>query len=300
MSFSLSRCTLLAAAIFAIPAFAANEPAVPGYVGSDQACLMCHAPSEKHPLREVMRGPHGKTGMSCESCHGPSAAHLSVDADGHRPPPPFTFDESDPESDNKQCLSCHTASGDDMHYWEGSLHQLEGLSCASCHDGHAARDTMQDAALQNAQCLDCHSNVRAEVHRRSAHPLRDGQQACTTCHTPHGSNSDAMLAHGDVNETCYSCHAEKRGPFLWEHPPARENCMNCHEPHGSTHQALMTARTPWLCQQCHSAQFHPSTALSGTGLPSSSPSQLMLARDCMNCHTQVHGSNHPSGPGQTR
>jgi DmsE family decaheme c-type cytochrome len=109
-----------------------------------------------------------------------------------------------------------------------------------------------------------------------------------------------MLVKATVNETCYTCHAEKRGPFLWEHPPAREDCTNCHTPHGSIHTPLLKARAPWLCQQCHLAPMHPSTAYSGTGVPPRGAAQQILANSCMNCHSQVHGTNHPSGPRNTR
>jgi predicted CXXCH cytochrome family protein len=38
---------------------------------------------------------------------------------------------------------------------------------------------------------------------------------CTSCHNPHGSTNVKMLKVGNfVNETCVSCHTEKRGPFL--------------------------------------------------------------------------------------
>ena len=43
----------------------------------------------------------------------------------------------------------------------------------------------------------------------------------------------ANLKAASVNEQCYTCHTEKRGPFLWEHAPVRESCLNCHTPHGS-------------------------------------------------------------------
>jgi DmsE family decaheme c-type cytochrome len=103
-----------------------------------------------------------------------------------------------------------------------------------------------------------------------------------------------------VNETCYGCHAEKRGPFLWEHAPAREDCAICHEPHGSNHPSLLRSRGPYLCQQCHQAAYHPSTAYTASGLPGPAPVDQMLVRNCLNCHTEVHGSNHPSGPRFTR
>jgi DmsE family decaheme c-type cytochrome len=98
-----------------------------------------------------------------------------------------------------------------------------------------------------------------------------------------------------VNETCYQCHAEKRGPFLWEHQPARDDCMTCHASHGSTQRALLKQRAPWLCQECHSVEGHPSTEYTAAGLPGGAPNRNLLLRSCTNCHYEVHGSNHPSG-----
>ena len=47
------------------------------------------------------------------------------------------------------------------------------------------------------------------------------------------SNIKAMIKADSVNDLCYKCHAEKRGPYAFEHPPFPENCLNCHEIHGS-------------------------------------------------------------------
>jgi len=96
------------------------------------------------------------------------------------------------------------------------------------------------------------------------------------------------------------CHADKRGPFLFEHPPATEDCSLCHLPHGSVNENLLATRTPFLCQQCHSAAFHPSQLNDGQGLPNANASPFLLGQNCMNCHPQVHGSNHPSGARLTR
>jgi len=121
--------------------------------------------------------------------------------------------------------------------------------------------------------------------------------ACSDCHQPHGSNTTAQLANPTKNQTCYTCHADKRGPLLWEHAPVTEDCTLCHTPHGSVHSALLKKSPPLLCQQCHSAAGHPAVARTGAALPggSSGPSGFLLAGSCTNCHSQVHGSNHPSG-----
>jgi DmsE family decaheme c-type cytochrome len=121
--------------------------------------------------------------------------------------------------------------------------------------------------------------------------------ACSDCHNPHGSNAPAMLVKASVNQTCYTCHADKRGPVLWEHAPVAEDCGLCHATHGANRQALLTKTAPQLCQQCHAAAGHPSVARTGASLPGGTAGgqAYLLAGGCINCHSQVHGSNHPAG-----
>jgi hypothetical protein len=65
---------------------------------------------------------------------------------------------------------------------------------------------------------------------------------------------------------------------------------------------MLKVRGPMLCQSCHSQQGHQSFAYGPSGLPGGGGpvvSSLALG-NCMNCHSQVHGSNHPSGSTLTR
>lgn len=275
-----------------------------------QACLRCH--EEPHVI-SILHGPHGvagdnRTGFAqhgCGSCHGDSESHMQRPPRGEpRSPPDVVFADTRTHDDGRadgMCLACHAGSAG-MH-WQGSEHEVADLSCSSCHTAHAYSDPVLARAGEALVCASCHARTHAEALRPSAHPMLDGQVACRDCHAVHGGMGTGLLSAATVNEGCTSCHAEFRGPFLWEHPPAAEDCLACHRPHGSVHRPLLVKRTPWLCQDCHMAQFHPSAALSGTGLPGEampSGSQSMLGRDCMNCHVHVHGSNHPSGPGTTR
>ena len=95
--------------------------------------------------------------------------------------------------------------------------------------------------------------------KKSGHmPVREGKMDCTTCHTPHGSTNVRMLKVGNtINETCASCHAEKRGPFLHDHAAGRESCASCHDPHGSNNDRMLVAKEPMLCQRCHVSSRHP-------------------------------------------
>jgi DmsE family decaheme c-type cytochrome len=119
-------------------------------------------------------------------------------------------------------------------------------------------------------------------------PFREGKVTCTDCHNPHGTPNPKLLIESTTNETCYKCHAERRGPFLFEHPPVMENCANCHDPHGTTRPQMLKASAPRLCQQCHIEARHPTT-------PQLATQRFAFNRGCTNCHSQIHGSNSPSG-----
>jgi predicted CXXCH cytochrome family protein len=79
-----------------------------------------------------------------------------------------------------------------------------------------------------------------------------------------------------------------------------EDCSLCHTAHGSVRRALLNKTPPLLCQQCHSQAGHPAVARTPAGLPSvagggGTGAVYTVSGSCTNCHTQVHGSNHPSG-----
>jgi DmsE family decaheme c-type cytochrome len=287
----------------------------PGKTGAEavRTCTRCHDESSEYPVLSILKSKHavmadGRTPFAdkaCASCHGASLDHMeAVDDGATRAAPDIVFSKSGPTSKHDQnavCMDCHKGSA--RIHWQGSAHEQQDVGCVDCHQSHVGDDPVLTAQTQSDQCFACHKEKRAEIHRPSSHPIREGQVACSDCHNPHGSNGPKLLTKATLNETCYDCHTEKRGPFLWEHQPVREDCSLCHKPHGSVHDNLLVTRGPWLCQQCHLAQFHPSTAYSGTGLPgASTPSgaQQMLGKNCLNCHSQIHGSNHPSGVRKTR
>jgi DmsE family decaheme c-type cytochrome len=275
----------------------------------DARCTRCHDAEDSPQILQIGKTRHGMNAdartPTCTSCHGESENHVHKPANAtERPKPDRIFrrnnDTTSPQEQNAACLTCHQG-GDRIHF-QGSAHERAQLACASCHTVHAARDQVLVKATQAGVCFTCHKDKRADIFRFSTHPLRTGWMACSSCHNPHGSAGEFNLIKNTVNETCYTCHADKRGPFLWEHPPARENCAICHNPHGSNNQYMLAARGPYLCQQCHIAQFHPSTLYDGNRLPGGTNADMsrIVGQNCANCHPKVHGSNHPSGARFTR
>jgi DmsE family decaheme c-type cytochrome len=272
-----------------------------------RTCLTCHGSDPK--VMAVFTSPMAMTGDprtpfamgGCMTCHGPSDNHIAMKS----PYPDVVFKgphKSPAEARNQVCLSCHE-SGLRMN-WVGSKMQRNGVACTDCHTAHTAKDPILVKATQPQICFTCHAQQRADALKYSHHPIDEGKVVCSDCHNPHGSPGDTKsLKEFTVNETCYNCHADKRGPMLWEHQPVRDNCLNCHTPHGSNQPRLMKEQMNFLCASCHSAESNNSGGAFGGAhsIPFRGPgstffnSALANQRTCVNCHSQVHGSNSPAG-----
>ncbi len=285
------------------PARPAAAPA-DGYVGAE-TCKGCHEDSYnrfattkmgrlflRHPRNTVER-------LACESCHGPGKAHADAGGGKGKEAKLVTFAKDDPtpvEQRNQACLACHTKGN--RVFWQGSAHDSRDVACTSCHrvmENHSPRAQLAKATVIET-CGQCHIQKRAQQMRSSHMPLREGKMDCTSCHNPHGTVTPALLKENSVNDTCYTCHAEKRGPFLWEHAPVVESCSNCHDPHGSNHERMLKLAKPRLCQQCHVETRHPTNPY---GRDTASL-KFVMGRACASCHVNIHGSNHPSGFAFTR
>ena len=271
---------------------AAQRPAGNDYVGSD-TCVTCHDTEGKslskteHARAANPRTPMGKQG--CESCHGPGKAHVDGEGDISKI---RVFPKLAPREASQVCMSCHNRG--DHAFFQGSMHDSRNVSCITCHSVHnpKSESAQLKKVTQTELCGGCHRPQVLKLQRTAHMPLREGKMECTSCHTPHGSANLRLLKVGNyINESCVSCHTEKRGPFLFEHPPGRESCVTCHDPHGSSNERLLVAKVPMLCQRCHIGTRHPSTIYDKTQLTS----VRLLGRSCVQCHENIHGSNSPSG-----
>jgi DmsE family decaheme c-type cytochrome len=287
------------------PAQKAVEPTTPatmpaGYVGAE-TCKNCHEEafikfSNTKMGRLFLKQPrNSQEAAGCETCHGPGKDHVDAGGKGAI----ITFAKNDPtpvEKRNEMCLSCHT-KGNRL-FWKGSSHDARNVACTNCHtvmENHSSRANLaKETEIET--CGTCHLQKRATTMRSSHMPLREGKMTCTSCHNPHGTVTPALLRENSLNDNCYRCHTEKRGPFLWQHAPVVGSCANCHDPHGSNHEKMLKVAKPRLCQQCHIESRHP-TSPYGRDAGSA---KFVMSRQCANCHVNIHGSNHPSGFAFTR
>ena len=257
---------------------------------------------------------------TCITCHGPSPTHVKKpEGVKDRPAPDRIFGKKttlSAEQRSAVCQDCHQKGPKQM-LWTGSRHQNEDLACNSCHKVHTNKEKVFSKVEQADVCFTCHKAQRTQINLISRHPIPEGKMTCSDCHNVHGSVGPALAKKDSTNETCYTCHAGKRGPFVNQHEPVAENCATCHNPHGSVIPGMLVSRPPMLCQSCHTPHVAGGVgALGGQpGVYTKAPGQvqplitnttsgknvvqLWQGRSCMNCHTQVHGSNNPSATNPT-
>ena len=148
--------------------WAALEPSY-----ADQGiCQTCHA--AQHTSQAASR----HHAVSCESCHGPLAAHAADEASAALPleEPPAAI-----------CATCHaSSSGKPVGFPQVELatHYRSGV-CRACHDAHST------AVVRPPEV---------------SHPL-ENLPACITCHKPEGLKALPTGHEKAADAVCLGCHA---------------------------------------------------------------------------------------------
>ncbi len=256
------------------------------YTGAEAAmgepCADCHEGMEVYLNSfhsKIWQGEH-----DCQDCHGQVDQHMGDPS----PKTIFSFGKDSGRSAEEMsavCLTCH-ASSTHLTYWDMGAHKKNDVACVSCHTIHAQRSTVKQPTV----CFGCHQDVRSDANKQSHHPIIEGKVKCSDCHNTHGTLSKHMINAESTNQLCYTCHADKRGPWIWEHPPVEEDCAICHTPHGSRHETLLTERMVTLCQDCHDDRSHHGNAYDNTRGFDGTPLAYVVNRQCLQCHHAIHGS----------
>ena len=147
-------------------------------------------------------------------------------------------------------------------------------------------ETRNRRASESELCFSCHKEQRAQFNLTTHHPVRENRMQCSSCHNPHGGPSGNMKDE-TVSQTCFKCHQEFSGPYVFEHPPVEEDCSLCHRPHGSAQNYLLKQSEPFLCLKCHPGPHSRSSTFANTG--TSKIGQYYW--QCTSCHNRPHGSD---------
>ena len=183
-------------------------------------------------------------------------------------------------------------------FWKGSSPRV--AQCRVHQLPHADAECLAEApAGQGKRDRDLRHLPPAEAGpamRKLAHAGPRGQDEVHLVPQPARHRTPALLKENSVNETCYTCHAEKRGPFLWEHAPVRESCAELPRP--ARHEQRRDA-------QARQAAALPAVPHRGPASvegvrPPGTFQKFVMGRSCNDCHVAIHGSNHPAGFRLTR
>ena len=253
------------------------------YVGID-VCKTCH---EELYQKNFEHTQHFKTtledGHGCESCHGPGSLHVEGGGDVSKI---ISFKTLSKNEANGRCLSCHGTKHEQRHF-SASSHNNNDVGCIDCHSPHHAKES--EHLLARAQpdlCYGCHTSAKSDFAKAYHHRVNEGLVQCSDCHNVHGTTTLRQvraLPSGDA--ICTKCHADKGGPFVYEHVPVKtEGCTSCHTPHGSNNpRFLRVSQVNLLCLQCHTFP------VLSPGGPTHNQSTKYQA--CTMCHAAIHGSN---------
>jgi DmsE family decaheme c-type cytochrome len=284
---------LVAAIALATATALAASPGAPDPAST--VCASCH-----DQARAFVSNPHlqqkGKEAEAiCASCHGDGTAHAEAGGEKTKIVRPTG------RAGAEICLGCHdatsatsTTSANSAHasFRNGVHAQDEAVNCLSCHTIHAADPKERHLLKANpsALCATCHADVAASFRNKPyAHKIGRAGMECSSCHDPHGLPQKALRMTRAEEMPCLSCHAEKRGPFVYEHPGGgTATCVTCHEPHGSSNpKRIIRANVYQLCLECHS----PTGGALGAQPPSFHNLLTARHRNCTTCHVAIHGSN---------
>lgn len=253
-----------------------------GAVAPD-VCYQCHGDMFEF---EEIAGPHqilGPNGFNCTTCHD---AHGKILERGRK----------------ELCLECHNCGAPTMAF-HSSTHDLNSVACTDCHNPHPTTQVQRvvDIRYSNVRrpkrlqmsvgepevCYKCHPKIYGMNALPSHHPIKEGKMVCSDCHDGHGQYEGNLRAD-TINLVCYRCHAEKQGPFVYEHPPVTENCTYCHNPHGTVANNLLRQPATFLCLRCHSGHR---ARHGGADIDGNIDNQRGFYTNCTHCHEQIHGSD---------
>jgi len=167
-------------------------------------CLSCHDFGPESPVHKVLGSSHANINEkgSCETCHGPSAAHTQAPT---QTPPGVSYGprwSATTAAQDGQCLSCH--EDDVAAHWRDSLHMVNNLTCITCHDIHEAQDNVLQRRQQAQVCTTCHKVQKKGIHGMEKRAKRN--PSCSGCHNPHDHESAAAKMLENRSKGCRTCH----------------------------------------------------------------------------------------------
>jgi DmsE family decaheme c-type cytochrome len=269
-----------------------QQPGAENFVGAD-TCRACHPDqylwlSATAHFATIKSPKYVPPVKGCEMCHGPGRQHVQASGQGHI----FNPAKSSAREVVAMCATCHQEKRAGKCGFHQNQHDVDAVSCNDCHNPH--QEVTHKYILRSEPpklCYDCHRDIRAEFSRPFHHKVPEGGMICRDCHEQHSSFNitQAVDILGGRDALCLRCHADKEGPFVFEHITLRsDRCLACHVPHGSiNNRMLVRSEVKSLCQECHGDRQGASADVPQGFHDLTSPRY----QNCTSCHVMIHGSN---------
>lgn len=171
----------------------------------------------------------------------------------------------------------------------GKQQNCEGAKC------HSIKLEKGKQVAAGTGCRSCHKREGTFRHA----PMRTGD--CAICHT---ETNGAFVPTKTAEETCYTCHEEKRkqlkGAKFVHGPVNKLVCELCHDPHGARPGMMTWRGRNEVCVTCHEGYDKQPHVVAGfatgsKGHPIAKVPNKLEAGDefsCGACH-DPHGAEHP-------
>jgi predicted CXXCH cytochrome family protein len=278
-----------------------KKPPPPGFykpvahAALDDGCSGCH--SEEGGAWKTTAEVPG----TCHDCHDdakakkPASIHSPVD-DGdclschsvHFSPNGKLLLKPMPEL----CWECHddVTVGKSKEEWKAPHAALDD-GCPACHFPHASPVGKLLKTKAPDLCTGCHDDVAKGKDGKAWAKPHDpvGSGDCTACHKAHGSDTPKILS-APLPVLCNDCHDDVRmgggkKPWPAPHSPVDDgDCGGCHNVHGSAVKALLKAKVPALCSECHD-----DVTVGRNGQKMAILHAPVEEGDCSGCHA-IHGA----------
>jgi hypothetical protein len=278
-------------------------------------CLFCHTVGYGQPTGfvDVTNTPN-LTGVGCENCHGPGAAHVYGNHSLIKPAVTIA---------SQVCGGCHDGSMNPTYTeWTNSAHavvtpdaasgfndtasgQSRMMSCGPCHSGAVRAAMLQNYAYTQAGYLTT-SNALALPSGADA---RLYGQTCAVCHDPHSTNGGPFQLRNPVVSTDFFSYSTSLAGatnrfgqlinlnFNSQYTTNIQICAQCHNARGALWTD--TSRPPHASLQYN--MLLGDIGVLGTNLAPYQPSThaRFFTNQCVDCHMQTREFQSDAMPANT-
>lgn len=183
-------------------------------------CMRCHMsnvlPSDSDTINRYSGLPFLHAGITCEACHGDTAAHLKSGGKA----PVIDLARIAPEKRDSVCISCHLEADITV--------ERAGHSMLNFKPGDSIADFLAFYTYTKSDPLARGVSEVEQFNQSMCKRSSGDRMSCTTCHDPHFRPAPSQrIAY--FRSKCLACHGTPT--FTSVHHPDNPDCIGCHMPH---------------------------------------------------------------------